>query len=264
MTPDDYWGDWESSEEEDNNEHDRAEAEGGKGRRSILETHSDVDQGHEEEDSDSDDEYYSRWSKDPPGVLTPGPASSTSSIPAKAEQEQHQRLLEPYSVFQKLDPQQTEQQEIQEEYDQSYNPLYTVPSVPDLMGMHTSALAELTNMLHASLPNQSLSHTVPVNIDPLPKVLQGRSPDPTITATAAAGSSKDQHVPGAYPADADMPEKENIQQQAVTTTLSSSWEKETGRALLNKGFRALVSVGKLLGFQGSEILEMVQEIVKSS
>lgn len=157
--------------------------------------------------------------------------------------------MQPYYVFQALDAQYrstTERQEIQEEYDQSYNPLYTVPSVPNLMDLHHSALAELTQMLQTSLPDQRSSAPPTSFLDPRPKVLRLREEQ-------ERGSNGERSVPGA--------QEESSKDMTVTEKRRSSWERETGRMLLMKSLRALISVAKLLGFQDSDILDMVQEIV---
>lgn len=56
-------------------------------------------------------------------------------------------------------------------------------------------------------------------------------------------------------------QEESSKDMTVTEKRRSSWERETGRMLLMKSLRALISVAKLLGFQDSDILDMVQEIV---
>lgn len=189
------------------------------------------------------------------------------------------RLLQPYSAFCELasgnsnqnpyDLQTTEQQEIQEEYDTSYNPLYTVPSVPDLMDTHRSALTELSQMLHSTLPNPSKSVPAPV-IDPLPKVVRSRQQSqdaqqqtakPIITTTAAADASENappehgvqdtqRELPGAFPSEETAKEMEQ----------PHSFQREAGRVLLMKSLRALVGVGKMVGFNASDILDMVKTI----
>lgn len=198
------------------------------------------DKEKEEDSEDSEDEYYARWSQDP-GTLTPGPTDDTTAI---GETRDERRTLQPYKVFQSLAD--TERQEMQEEYDTSFNPLYTVPSVPDLMDMHTSALHELTQMLHESLPPSSSSATTATTnaplttVDPLPKVVRSREND----------DSSQQHVPGAFPLAPTTP-----------PTHTSSYGQEAGRMFLEKSMRALIGVARLVGFKDSDILGMVKHII---
>ncbi|KAG1220289.1 hypothetical protein G6F35_006815 [Rhizopus arrhizus] len=175
-TPDDYWGEWSSDEE-------------GQGQSEDV-----VEQEREKESEDSEDEYYTRWSKDP-GTLTPGPEKSLKVI---------------------------NQQEIEEEYDQSYNPLFTVPSVPNLMDAHTAALSELTQILQTSLPQQQQQQ-----------------------------QAKIEKFPGAYP-------ESGAQTPFVEQT---RYYQEAGRQLFMKSLSALIGAAKLLGYEGKDILEMVKEIV---
>lgn len=189
-----------------------------------------MDNKEEEQDSeDSEEEYYARWSQDP-GTLTPGPKD-------EQEETRDQRTLQSYQVFQSLDD--TERQEMQEEYDTSFNPLYTVPSVPDLMDMHTSALQELTQMLHESLPPSSSTTHAPPKVDPLPKVVRSRENDDM-------SQQQQQHVPGAFP--------------TTPPTHVSSYQ-EAGRMFLEKSMRALIGVARLVGFKDSDILSTVKQII---
>lgn len=208
----------------------------------------------EEDSEDSEDEYYARWSQDP-GTLTPGPTDDTTTTVGETRDER--RTLQPYKVFQSLAD--TERQEMQEEYDTSFNPLYTVPSVPDLMDMHTSALHELTQMLHESLPPSSSSggaattttattHAPPpplstTTVDPLPKVVRSREND-------EFSQQQQQHVPGAFPLAPTTP-----------PTHASSYGQEAGRMFLEKSMRALIGVARLVGFKDSDILGMVKHII---
>ncbi|ORZ00205.1 hypothetical protein BCR43DRAFT_452077 [Syncephalastrum racemosum] len=268
--PEDYWGDWSSDEDEQ---------EASLKRTSKKKFDNDTDS---EASSSDDDEYYTRWSLDPPGVLTPGPNDHEEDKDEDKDEPENVRLLQPYSAFCDLaasnsnnnpyDLQTTEQQEIQEEYDTSYNPLYTVPSVPDLMDTHRSALTELSQMLHSTLPNPSKSVPAPV-IDPLPKIVRSRQQSqdsqqqqnakPLLTAAAGAavsapeGAPQEDHVqdmqrelPGAFPSEKISKEMEQ----------PHSFQREAGRVLLMKSLRALVGVGKLVGFNASDILEMVKTI----
>ncbi|KAI9313715.1 hypothetical protein BX666DRAFT_1863959 [Dichotomocladium elegans] len=199
--PDGYWGDWTSSEGEDTQENSiMGSKRGGHERKPPA-------SGTEGEEDDSEDEYYTRWSHNP-GTITPG----------LDEKQQHRHS-----------------QEIQEEYDTSFNPLYTVPSVPDLMGLHTSALQELTQMLHSSLPNPTGSKPTIPSVDPVPKIIR----------------SRENSLPGAFPLD------DNQQ----TTSRPVSYGHDAGRMLLEKSLRALVGVARMVGIQGSEVLDIVKQIL---
>lgn len=167
------------------------------------------------ESEDSDEEYYSRWSKDP-GTLTPG--------------------------------QQEEQDEMAEEYDQSYNPLFTVPSVPNLMDAHTAALTELTSMLQNSLPGPHQATKRVTQTNALPKAVS------RLRTHTEDGHKK--LIPGAYP------ESGTQSPQSPQTKFTSLEEnKEAGRGLFMKSLSALIGAARLLGYEGKDILDMVQEIV---
>ncbi|KAI7879366.1 hypothetical protein K492DRAFT_208318 [Lichtheimia hyalospora FSU 10163] len=240
--PDGYWGSWSSDEEDD------LEIKGTRGHgHGDNKTSTSMDDKEEEESQDSEEEYYARWSQDP-GTLTPGPTDDTVGETRDQETISNGpglRTLQPYKVFQSLAD--TERQEMQEEYDTSFNPLYTVPSVPDLMDMHTSALQELTQMLHESLPPSSSSatmttHAPPLSstVDPLPKVVRSRENDIV----------SQQHVPGAFPLAPTTP-----------PTHASSYGQETGRMFLEKSMRALIGVARLVGFKDTDILSIVKQII---
>ncbi|KAI9489432.1 hypothetical protein BDB00DRAFT_770651 [Zychaea mexicana] len=220
--PDDYWGGgWSSSEDEGDDENDgpvqiRSRLSGEKKR------------AHSDKGNDSEDEYYARWSQNP-GTLTPG--------------------------INEQPPPEIERLETQEEYDNSYNPLYTVPSVPDLMDAHHTALAELTQMLHDSLPSGQKrgASTAPVKIDPIPKIVRSRQ-------------NSAHHLPGAFPSSNGAPTEVSATTTAAARTtdnaMSQSYGHEAGRMLLEKSLRALVGVGRMLGFKGSEILSITEKIIK--
>ncbi|KAG0165017.1 hypothetical protein DFQ28_002220 [Apophysomyces sp. BC1034] len=206
--PTGYWGDWSSDEEGQDKEECKKEKEKSKTDKTTAE-------------EDSEEEYYTRWSRDP-GTLTPP----------------------------QINPE--EQQEMEEEYDQSYNPLFTVPSVPNLMDAHTVALAELTQMLQTSLPGKTSQGGVSSN--PLPKIISRIQDD---------SDSQICRVPGAYP-ETPQPTVEDL--KTISNEVSSGWDhqkKEAGRILLKKSLSALVGAGRLLGYEGSEILDMVREIVQA-
>lgn len=167
--------------------------------------------GDMKDSEDSDEEYYTRWSKDP-GTITPG--------------------LE-------------EQEELDEEYDQSYNPLFTVPSVPNLMDAHTAALTELTSMLQNSLPAQQ---------QPIKRVTQVNALPKAVSRLRTHEEGKKQPlIPGAYP--------ESGTQSPVRKPMTQEENKEAGRGLFMKSLSALIGAARLLGYEGKDILDMVQEIV---
>ncbi|RCH80651.1 hypothetical protein CU098_002588, partial [Rhizopus stolonifer] len=224
--PEDYWGDWSTDEESSDPNKTK------KTKKLIF--------SMDPKNSDSEDEYYTRWSKDP-GTLTPGPEEKE-----KEEQEKPQgRFLH---ALQDLN-----QQELDEEYDQSYNPLFTVPSVPDLMDAHTAALSELTQILQNSIPQQQQSRTASrpfvvhsmTQINPLPKAVSRLK-----NTMEDLSLSEPQNVPGAYP--------ESGTQSPSQPDLKN---KEIGRGLFMKSLSALIGAARLLGYESNDILEMVQEVV---
>ncbi|KAI9252305.1 hypothetical protein BDA99DRAFT_486842 [Phascolomyces articulosus] len=265
--PDDYWGGgWSSSEDEGEDDDGLLEIRSRNSDKKRSEVHSEKD--------DSEDEYFSRFSQNP-GTLTPGineqpppeekPLGQHNQNGTSVTSGNNARMLQPYTVFQDLDPQQKykeiEKLEMQEEYDNSYNPLYTVPSVPDLMDAHHTALAELTQMLHETLPGGQkkggLASSANVSVDPIPKIVRSRQ-------------ENGNHVPGAFPNCVTNGE-ESITTTAATTARATieltteqphSYGHDAGQLLLEKSLRALVGVGKMLGFKGSEILDIAEKIVK--
>ncbi|GAA5809965.1 hypothetical protein MFLAVUS_003380 [Mucor flavus] len=227
--PEDYWGDWSSDEgssrdHKDNRPHPL---------RADL-----------KESEDSDDEYYARWSKDP-GTLTPG-----------LEDERPGRILQPASALREED---RNQDELDEEYDQSYNPLFTVPSVPNLMDAHTAALSELTHMLQNTLPGaQSLRNNRVQAINPLPKAVSRlRTNNPNNNQSTSSSeemlTNENNLIPGAYP--------ESGTQSPVHKLAATEEEQAMGKGLFMKSLSALIGAARLLGYEGKDILEMVQEIV---
>lgn len=139
---------------------------------------------------------------------------------------------------------QDEQDEMDEEYDQSYNPLFTVPSVPNLMDAHTAALSELTNMLQNSLPGQQATKR---------PVTQGINPLPKAVSRLRIHDESKKLIPGAYP--------ESGAQSPVSNKMTEQENKEAGRGLFMKSLSALIGAARLLGYEGKDILDMVQEIV---
>ncbi|KAI8365394.1 uncharacterized protein BYT42DRAFT_541150 [Radiomyces spectabilis] len=275
--PEDYWGDWSSDEDEERS---------GRGSGTASRSHGVREDGAKSE-ADSEDEYYARWSQNP-GTLTPGldeevpPAQPRSKMPT--------RILQSHTVL-GLD---TEQQEMEEEYDQSHNPLFTVPSVPNLMDAHTNALAELTHMLQTSLPGQRgrINGLQPMSaINPLPKaaLLQEQELEHSRQSQPLSADGfkmpksprdipeapQSYHVPGAYPVDEPEEETNTTAEpassvkvddvaSAVNVSLWDQQKREAGRVLMMKSLTALIAAGKLLGFQGSEIVDMVRDIVNAS
>ncbi|KAH8554049.1 hypothetical protein BGW37DRAFT_421747 [Umbelopsis sp. PMI_123] len=130
-----------------------------------------------------------------------------------------------------------EQEEIQEEYDNSHNPLFTVPSVPNLMDMHTSALQELTTILNTTIqPNEGNYNDTQIN------QLQTTIDQPEIQ-----DSSK------------QFPWFSHDESNADTNGIDT---RETAKAFLMKSLSALVGVARMLGFTGQQISEMVDQIVQ--
>lgn len=238
--PDDYWGDWSSDE--------------GSSREPKEQARPHPLRGDLKDSEDSEDEYYTRWSKDP-GTLTPG----------LDEERAGGRILQPASALRH----DRNQDELDEEYDQSYNPLFTVPSVPNLMDAHTAALSELTHMLQNTLPGsqQSMrSNRVQQqqSINPLPKAVSRLRSNPLNHAQQPGGSSnyintmeepvqEKNMIPGAYP--------ESGTQSPVPKLATTEEEQAMGKGLFMKSLSALIGAARLLGYEGKDILEMVQEIV---
>ncbi|KAI8337303.1 hypothetical protein BC941DRAFT_427282 [Chlamydoabsidia padenii] len=181
---------------------------------------------NDEDQVDSEDDYYARWSENP-GTLTPGPE-------------------EPSIMH--------EQQELEEEYDQSYNPLFTVPSVPNLVDTHTLALQELTQMLQASLP---ASHTsIPsIAIDPLPKAVQH-------PLEWEDDQDQDQYVPGAYPLSRGTKTPDVTNHVTCTDPQKQQQQYHAGKLVLEKSMRALIGAAKLLGLNADDIRSMVKDILQ--
>ncbi|ORZ17272.1 hypothetical protein BCR42DRAFT_451068 [Absidia repens] len=308
--PDDYWGDWSSDDEERN-----GDSGDGKGTRKEQENGGAdaCDDDNDDEQLDSEDDYYARWSENP-GTLTPGidedgnPIEDDDSISLSPDN--HRRLS---STLTKQQQQQQRynrdhkfdiQQEWDEEYDQSYNPLFTVPSVPNLVDAHTSALQELTQMLQTSLPtppatsqhpNPSATYKRPSflmsSMDTLPKAVQQRFEWDQELDEQDPDQDTSQHVPGAYPLSRGTKTPIDYQQQsaaskpvttssteptATTTTettplvvenTTASWDdqkRHAGKLLLEKSMRALVGAAKLLGLNGDDIGGMVRDILQET
>lgn len=213
---------------------------------------------------DSEDEYYTRWSKDP-GTLTPGPDDEEEQI--SRSQQPGGRILQPISASRD----QNELDEEYEEYDQSYNPLFTVPSVPNLMDAHTAALSELTNILQSSLPQQqqqqlrSRPFVQPMTqINPLPKAVSRLRAGMEEVTIEENTQQKRELFPGAYPESgnqtpARVPTTTTTEEHCASLDLP---DKEAGRGLFMKSLGALIGAAKLLGYEGKDIVEMVQEAVK--
>ncbi|KAI8890892.1 hypothetical protein K501DRAFT_205380 [Backusella circina FSU 941] len=227
----DYWGEW-SSDEEGSQQGDRNKDN--KDKSNIESKDSD----------DSEDEYYTRWSKNPGTDASALTASRGSTGTLQAEMD--------------------------EEYDQSYNPLFTVPSVPNLMDAHTAALSELTNMLQKSLPQQTAARNnrVPfvqpmTQINPLPKAvsrLKSGVEDVNISNnTSEEDQPEERHrLPGAYPESGTQSPLQKLPSGPEELAIKN---KEAGRGLFMKSLRALIGAARLLGYEGKDILEMVREIV---
>lgn len=160
-----------------------------------------------------------------------------------------------------------------EEYDQSYNPLFTVPSVPNLMDAHTAALSELTNILQNSLPQQQQQlrnrpFVQPMTqINPLPKAVSRlRTGMEELALEEQQQQQKRELFPGAYPESgnqtpARVPSTTTTEEHCASLDLPN---KEAGRGLFMKSLSALIGAAKLLGYEGKDIVDMVQEAVKDS
>ncbi|KAI9020049.1 hypothetical protein CLU79DRAFT_756888 [Phycomyces nitens] len=226
--PEDYWGDWSSEENEPSDTKNT--------KKSVVE---ECNSGSED---DSEDEFFTRWSKNP-GTLTPGIDEGKEKELGIGRQTTEE-----------------EKQEMEEEYDQSYNPLFTVPSMPNLMGAHTTALAELTQILQTSLPSENVGRRKILQpltqVNPLPKVVsRTQGPD-----SQQQDAWRQTGVPGAYPETPSSGAIEKREGQAVASVLDQT-KQEAGRGLLMKSLRALIGAGQLLGYSGSDILSMVKDIV---
>ncbi|KAI7867436.1 hypothetical protein BDF14DRAFT_1803893 [Spinellus fusiger] len=193
--------------------------------RTTEHTHSEYDS-----EDNSDDEFYTRWSKNP-GTLTPA--------------------LNENGVV-------DEQQEIDEEYDQSYNPLFTVPSVHSLMDSHSNALNEITQILQTTLPSETSTNGKRITIQPMTQI----NPLPKVVSHGIEKkeSWRQYGVPGTYP---ETPHSGLVELFPKPEEPSSkhTQKTDTNKALLLKGLQALVSKGHLLGFSGSDMMAMLKEVV---
>ncbi|KAG2190110.1 hypothetical protein INT46_002422 [Mucor plumbeus] len=252
--PEDYWGDWSSDEGSC-----RSQKSGNPRRTHPL--RADL-----KDSDDSEDEYYTRWSKDP-GTLTPGPGDEEEHV---TQSRTNGRILQPLSALNE----ERNQEELDEEYDQSYNPLFTVPSVPNLMDAHTAALSELTQMLQTSLPQQRSNNAnrpfvqPMTQINPLPKAVSrlrsgiedvsiGDEEDGEEKQYDTNSNNNNGKFPGAYP-------ESGTQSPAHKLSNTQEVNKEAGRGLFMKSLSALIGAARLLGYEGKDILEMVEEIVNRS
>ncbi|KAI9485454.1 MAG: hypothetical protein EXX96DRAFT_645401 [Benjaminiella poitrasii] len=229
--PEDYWGDWSSDE----------------GSLQTKKSAQATTTQTIKESDDSEDDYYTRWSKDP-GTMTP--------------EQRPKRVLKSLDALDRSTSQLTINQELEEEYDQSYNPLFTVPSVPNLMDAHTAALSELTHMLQTSLPQPHGTGPLSMTqINPLPKAVsrlkaqQQQQQQQQEQHQQQQQQNENQKFPGAYP-ESGTQTPMIVQQQQDMAPL-----KEAGRGLFMKSLSALIAAARLLGYDGQDILNMVQEIV---
>ncbi|KAI8575328.1 hypothetical protein K450DRAFT_262247 [Umbelopsis ramanniana AG] len=253
LAPDDYWGDWSS-------ENPSQEASG------ESEVSSDADS------EDSEDVYYNNWSNHP--VENEGHSEDDMGTEHVA-QGQTREMRSP-SLFKQLDfnfkadsPSLMEQEEIQEEYDNSHNPLFTVPSVPNLMDMHTSALQELTSILNTTIqPGEGKSRAI--NMNPLPKVMYQRqmTDDADYDYESVSRPESIKHI-NQHQLAADQPELSSssskfpwFSQNGSNAEANGSDTRETAKSFLMKSLSALIGVARMLGFTGQQISEMVDQIVK--
>ncbi|KAI8096290.1 uncharacterized protein BX664DRAFT_346361 [Halteromyces radiatus] len=260
--PDDYWGDWSSDEDD---------------KQTTMmngDRHND-----EKESMDSEDDYYTRWSKHP-GTLTPGIDDDDQVYDDDDDDDDDIAPTRRLSMtFQEQQNHyQKAQEEWEEEYDQSYNPLFTVPSVPNLVDTHTAALQELTSMLQTSLPaNRSQHFTHPPFtmscIDPLPKAMQHRvewNQEEEQEQEEQYPKEKDHYVPGAYPISRESPSPPMMAPSSSkidTTTTTTTWDEQkrhAGKLLLRKSMSALIGAAKLLGLTSGDIGDMVKDILQET
>lgn len=116
------------------------------------------------------------------------------------------------------------------------------------MDAHTAALSELTQILQTSIPQpRGSTSTRPTVINPLPKAAMARLA-PQMESLQVA-----ERCPGAYPESGTQTPGDKIEQ--------TQYYREAGRQLFMKSLSALIHAAKLLGYEGKDILEMVQEIV---
>lgn len=279
--PDDYWGDWssENASQDGSEESDASSASGSE---------------------DSEDVYYNNWSNHP----DTNEGSAEDDMETDHVSHHQSREMRSPSFFRQLDahydagkPTSVEQDEIEEEYDNSHNPLFTVPSVPNLMDMHTSALQELTTILNTTIQPNGSGKSGAINMNPLPKVLYQRQitddvdyndEDESTSRTSSVMNSVIR-LPGGWPEsrqeeddmgyqDALVSEQPTQSEHAESSGASkafASWfsqnepsteanvvdARETAKGFLMKSLSALVRVARMLGFTGQQISEMVEQIV---
>ncbi|KAJ2958186.1 hypothetical protein NQZ79_g6200 [Umbelopsis isabellina] len=262
QAPDDYWGDWSS----ENGSQDES---------------GDSNTSHASDSDESDDGYYNNWSQHPEssGSVpeddliaedTPPDHGKHLGIPTfVVDSDSHRQVVKRSSM---------EQQEIQEEYDTSHNPLFTVPSVPNLMDMHTSALQELTTILNSTIQHTEHDKLRTINMNPLPKVMYYRQQEPCDYDNGDDSSSRAESVkysdkvPGGWPE--SRQEEDNTSYYAITpgdhhvkygdheASGTNSDTKDTAKSFLMKSLSALVAVARMLGFTGRQISDMVDQIVQ--
>jgi hypothetical protein len=160
------------------------------------------------------------------------------------------------------------------------------------MDAHTAALSELTHMLQNSLPGQQQQQQPMRNkggfvqpmtqINPLPKAvsrlrssmeeasLEEQQYNPPAPIQQAQ-QQRDDVFPGAYPESGTQSpvrksssNTENDQFTAKAAAAAAVVNKEAGRGLFMKSLSALIGAARLLGYEGKDILEMVQEIVNDA
>jgi hypothetical protein len=235
---------------------------------------------HVSDSDESDDGYYNNWSKHP---------ESNDSIPedemiaedASSDQARHLGVAgffrDSESDRQVVKRSSMEQQEIQEEYDNSHNPLFTVPSVPNLMDIHTSALQELTTILNNTIQHNEHDKFRTVNMNPLPKVMYYRQQENCEYDGYEEASSRPESIkysdklPGGWPEsrqeedNASNYEAVSGDQQSMSrdpeVSGTSGDVKDTAKSFLMKSLSALVGVARMLGFTGRQISDMVDQIV---
>lgn len=195
-----------------------------------------------------------------------------------------------------------EREEMQEEYDTTYNPLHVVPSVTNMSELQAAAaLAELTNILHKSLPTnpKRASMVAPAKNDTtIPaQVSNGTAIVPEIVYDAPAtratlpGKWPEETIPnGAATLDPNAEAALQVRRNStvgfifdkLTSSLSnaipfgggnttsdpltvpnggSAAQREAFRPVLTQALRGIIGMARLAGFEGWEVVEIVKQVV---
>ncbi|RUS29859.1 hypothetical protein BC938DRAFT_480145 [Jimgerdemannia flammicorona] len=210
--PEGYWGAWSDDENP--------------ARHRTKSTTNPAVKNDSDADSDGDD-YWDQFAA-APGTLTPGPndtpaptrgggrGARTLQSHTALVRSHHEHAHSPPVA--QSEPPIIEREEMQEEYDTTYNPLHIVPSVTNMSELHQSAaIAELSDILHQSL--LSNPKRASVNGVPLPAVVANANGNaapkhqptivsPEIVHSAVVESAR--NLPGDWP---ETPENANTNGQ---------------------------------------------------